>query len=63
MLIENIFERDADGSRYRLGDVMRVAKKAVAEYVNSDGVRPYERDLNQIEFYSFGRPCASVGLS
>ena len=56
MLIENIFERDTDGSRYRLGDVMRVAKKAVAEYVNSDGVRPYERDLNKLNFILLGDP-------
>ena len=43
--------------RYRLGDVMRVAKKAaVAEYVNSDGVRPYERDLNKLNFILLGDP-------
>lgn len=35
---------------------MRVAKKAVAEYVNSDGVRPYERDLNKLNFILLGDP-------
>lgn len=54
MLITHIFDRDENGNRYRLGDAMRLSKKAVTEY--------YGADLNKLNFILLGDPALQLAF-
>lgn len=54
MLITHIFDRDENGDRYRLGDVMRLSKCAVTEY--------YGSDLNKLNFILLGDPAMQLAF-
>lgn len=53
-LIEHIFTRDANGNRYRMGDVVRLAKRAVTEH--------YGQDLNKLNFILLADPAMKLAF-
>lgn len=53
-LISHMFDRDENGKRYRIGDVVRMSKSAVTEH--------YGQDLNKLNFILLGDPAMKLAF-
>ncbi len=53
-LISHMFSRDIDGKRYRVGDVVRMAKASVTEH--------YGQDLNKLNFILLADPALKLAF-